>query len=198
VCRIATFFSLPAVSSATMAAALSAEFGAILKTYRRSATGALTRSAGASAMVGIRLSLMVFAAPTTHSLQAPATTATTAGSSANVLMLRSDEVGSDRLSWMRSTNCRSPRLPELLTCSIISCRARAYAVSTAEPEARSAPITTSVRPAGASSSSDVQPPSPAVSSSKAAADAVARRLTLTAGASSYGFRRAVRRGGVGS
>jgi hypothetical protein len=168
-----------------MAAALSAELGAILNTYRRSLTGLTTLSAGASAMVGIFRSLIVLDASTTHSLHPPVITATTDGSSAKVLMLRSDDVESERLSWMRSTSCLSPRLPEALICSIISCRARAYTASTADPEARSAPITTSVLPPPVSS--EVQPVSPAANSTETAAAAAERRVKLTAGASSWGL-----------
>ena len=76
----------------------SAAFGPILNSQRRSSSGLVTSFAAASAMVGICFCLIVFQASTTHVSQEPVTTAATAGSSANALMLRSEAVLSDRLS----------------------------------------------------------------------------------------------------
>ena len=135
-------------------------------------------------MVGTFFSVTAFAALTTHSLQEPVTIAATVGSSANVLMLRNDAVGSKRLSWIRSTSRLPPSSPDALICSIMSCSARAYAVSVAELDARSAPMTTSV--VSPDASSEEQPASPAAKSVDATTDAVRRRESLTGGASSRG------------
>jgi hypothetical protein len=98
-------------------------------------------------------------------------------------MLRSEDVGSARLSWVR--NCSwvsSPSCPEAFTCSMRSWRARANAVSTADELLRSAPMTM-VRPAVGSSSSEEQPAAPAMSRIDAVTDAVAMRGSRTCGAS---------------
>ena len=82
-------------------------------------------------MVGTRLSLMVFAAPTAQSPQPPMTIALTALSLVNSPMLRSDSLGSDRLSFTISRIFRPPSSPESLTCSVLSSSARWYALPAA-------------------------------------------------------------------
>src|SRR3954452_24965917 len=137
---------------------------------------------------------MVLAAPITQSSQAPVITAATDASSANVLMLRSDDVGSDRLSWIRSTSCLSPSWPEALICSIRSCRARAYVVSVSEPDDRSAPMM--ICRTSPESSPASQPASQAASIAGTTTEAVRRRMGLTADASSGGSKGWSERHGV--
>ena len=129
-------------------------------------------------MVGTFFSFTVRAACTTHSLHRPETSATTDGSSASVLMLRIDEVGSPLLSRICRRSRLSPSRPEAFSCSTRNCSAREYALSVGERCSRSTPITTSVG-AVAESSSDVQPASAPASSATAARAAVTRRGDLT-------------------
>jgi hypothetical protein len=110
VVRIANLCTALLASSPASTAALSSTLGPSLKTYRRSATGRLTPLAGASEMVGIRLSSTVLATAIPQSLHTPSTKAARSGSVMRSATSPTATVGSLWLSLTTSWS-RCPAAP---------------------------------------------------------------------------------------
>ena len=166
-------------SSVASAAALSAAFGASLKTYRRSSTGSVTALDEASAIVGMRFSPMVRAAPTAHSLQPPMMTALTRESPLKSLMFRKDSAASERLSLILRSILRPPSAPDEFNCSTFSSSARWYTLPTgadAPESSRSAAMTMGLVSCG--SPPIPQPVSVVASTADASAAKLAERMGL--------------------